>query len=193
MVAAADAAGAHWELHYGGRSRRSMAFLATLDWLTATGPHCIRRTRSGCIDLDAILGRPRPGHGRSTAAGPSRCWPRSSSAAPTGRRVRCTWSGSRPRRWTNRRRSEAFEVELATSGQTLTVPPDKSILEVVEDGGVAVLSSCREGTCGTCETAVLDGEVDHRDSLLTPDEQAANDTMFICVSRAAGPKLVLDL
>jgi ferredoxin len=64
---------------------------------------------------------------------------------------------------------------------------------VVEEAGVAVLSSCQEGTCGTCETAVLAGEVDHRDSLLTPDEQAANDTMFICVSRAACPRLVLDL
>ena len=87
----------------------------------------------------------------------------------------------------------AFEVELAVSGRTLTVPPDRSILQIVEDAGVSVLSSCQEGTCGTCETTVLAGEVDHRDSLLTPDEQAANDTMFICVSRAACPKLVLDL
>ena len=66
-------------------------------------------------------------------------------------------------------------------------------VQVVEEAGVAVLSSCTEGTCGTCETTVLSGEVDHRDSLLTPAEQAANDTMFICVSRAACPKLVLEL
>jgi ferredoxin len=84
-------------------------------------------------------------------------------------------------------------VELATSGLTLTVPPDRSILDVVEEAGIAVLSSCQEGTCGTCETPVLEGEVDHRDSLLTPAEQAADDTMFICVSRAACPKLVLEL
>jgi ferredoxin len=76
---------------------------------------------------------------------------------------------------------------------TLTVPPDKSILQVVEEAGIAVLSSCQEGTCGTCETGVLEGTVDHRDSLLTPEEQAANDTMFICVSRAACPRLVLEL
>jgi ferredoxin len=84
-------------------------------------------------------------------------------------------------------------VELANSGATLTVPPDKSILQVVEEAGIAVLSSCQEGTCGTCETGVLEGAVDHRDSLLTPEEQAANDTMFICVSRAACPRLVLEL
>ncbi len=56
-----------------------------------------------------------------------------------------------------------------------------------------VLSSCREGTCGTCETPVLAGEVDHRDSILSPGEQAQNDVMYICVSRAACPRLVLDL
>jgi ferredoxin len=57
---------------------------------------------------------------------------------------------------------------------------------------VYVLSSCRDGTCGTCETAVLGGVPDHRDSVLTDSEQAANDTMMICVSRARSPRLVLD-
>lgn len=86
----------------------------------------------------------------------------------------------------------SFEVELVLSGVTLTVPAHLSVLEVLEKHGVDVLSSCREGTCGTCETAVLDGVVDHRDSLLTPAERAANDTMFVCVSRAACAKLVLE-
>lgn len=74
----------------------------------------------------------------------------------------------------------------------MAVPPDKTVLQAVEEAGAQVLSSCREGTCGTCETAVLDGTVDHRDSPLTPAEQGAHDTMFICVSRAACPRLVLD-
>jgi ferredoxin len=73
------------------------------------------------------------------------------------------------------------------------VPPDRSILEVAEDHGVTVMSSCSEGTCGTCETPVLDGEPDHRDSVLTDEEQAANDCMMICVSRSRCPKLVLEL
>jgi ferredoxin len=64
---------------------------------------------------------------------------------------------------------------------------------VLQAAGVGVLSSCREGTCGTCETEVLEGEVDHRDSLLTDEERAANDVMFVCVSRASCPKLVLQL
>jgi ferredoxin-NADP reductase len=88
---------------------------------------------------------------------------------------------------------ESFQVELASTGITVTVPPDRSILSIVEEAGVLVLSSCQEGTCGTCETVIIDGDVDHRDSILTPAEQAENRIMYICVSRAACPRLVLDL
>ena len=80
---------------------------------------------------------------------------------------------------------------LAQSELTLTVPSDRSILSVVEEAGVEVLSSCSEGTCGTCETGVLEGVLDHRDSVLDAEEQAAGDCMMICVSRA--PRLVLDI
>lgn len=86
-----------------------------------------------------------------------------------------------------------FEVELAISGRTLAVPVEQSILETVEKAGIAVLSSCRGGTCGTCETGVLAGVPDHRDLLLTEDERCAHDVMMICVSRALTPRLVLDL
>ncbi len=89
--------------------------------------------------------------------------------------------------------TEPFEVELALRGETVTVPPERSILDVLDDAGVLVPSSCRRGTCGSCETPVLEGEVEHRDSVLTPAEQADSLTMMVCVSRAAGPKLVLDL
>jgi len=86
-----------------------------------------------------------------------------------------------------------FEVELALTGVTVEVPPGRSILEVAEQAGAFVLSSCTEGTCGTCETPVVEGEVDHRDAILTPAERARNDVMYICVSRAACPRLVLDI
>ena len=88
----------------------------------------------------------------------------------------------------------AFEVEFAASGVTATVPADTSVLEVAEANGVRVLSSCLEGTCGTCETRIVSGRADHRDSILTDAEQEANETMMVCVSRAAKgcTKLVLD-
>jgi ferredoxin len=88
---------------------------------------------------------------------------------------------------------EPFEVELLISGMTITVPPERSILEVAEDAGVLALSSCRVGTCGTCETPIVSGEIDHRDSVLTPEEQDDNWAMMICVSRAACPRIVLEL
>ena len=88
---------------------------------------------------------------------------------------------------------EAFDVHLAQSELTLTIPPEKSILAAIEEAGVGVLSSCAEGTCGTCETPVLEGIPDHRDSVLDTRARKANDCMMICVSRACTPRLVLDL
>ena len=90
-------------------------------------------------------------------------------------------------------RAGSFDVVLARSGLTVEVKPGCSILEAVEVAGVNVLSSCREGTCGTCETDVIDGLPEHRDSLLTEAERAGNETMFICVSRCLGAQLTLDL
>ncbi len=89
--------------------------------------------------------------------------------------------------------SDSFEVELAQSGKTVTVPKDKSILEVLQDEGIDAEWGCSEGVCGACIVDVLEGEVDHRDSVLTPDEQAENSIMCICVSRAKGAKLKIDV
>ena len=89
--------------------------------------------------------------------------------------------------------AKPFELVLARSGLTLTVPADRSVFDVVQEAGVSILGSCHEGICGTCEQIVLDGEVDHRDSILTEDEQALNETMMICVSRCRSDRLTLDL
>jgi ferredoxin-NADP reductase len=87
----------------------------------------------------------------------------------------------------------SFEVVCEASGVTLTVPPEKSVLAVLNDAGIEVPSSCTQGICGTCEVRVIDGEVDHRDSILSSAERAANQTMMTCVSRARGARLVLDI
>lgn len=191
MIAGADAAGADWTLHYGGRTRESMAFLDELD---RYGERVELRPqdRFGMLDLAAILGEPTP----STlvyCCGPAglidaveeycRSWPAGSLHVERFAAKDVPHEGE----------DREIEVELAASGMTLIVPAERSILEAVEKSGAAVLSSCTEGICGTCETTVLDGEVDHRDSVLTDDERAENDTMMICVSRAKGDRLVLDL
>ena len=87
----------------------------------------------------------------------------------------------------------SYTVELRKSGKVIEVTPEKSLLDTMLDAGVDVPYSCCEGICGSCETAVLEGEPDHRDSVLSPKEQAANKTMMVCVSGCKSSKLVLDI
>ena len=88
---------------------------------------------------------------------------------------------------------EGFEVTLARTGGTFCIPEDKSIIDALCEQGVQIDYSCEQGVCGTCLTGVLDGEPDHRDMFMSPDEKAANDKMCTCVSRAKSASLVLDL
>jgi ferredoxin len=89
--------------------------------------------------------------------------------------------------------NHSFEVECQASGVTVTVPADKSILDALFDAGLDVPCSCQQGICGTCETQIISGEADHRDSILSDEERAANKSMMICVSRAKGTRLVLEI
>lgn len=189
MVHQAAATGARWRLLYGGRRRESMAFLGELEGYGDRVRVC-PEDETGLLDLDAALGAAGPG----TAV--YCCGPEPLIAALESRRTAGWPAGTlhvERFRGAVAGASEAFEVELKRSGHALPVPADRSILEVVEEAGVAVLSSCREGICGTCETEVLSGVPEHRDALLTPAEQAAGDTMMICVSRSRTPRLTLDL
>ena len=87
----------------------------------------------------------------------------------------------------------AFELQLATSGQVLAVPPGVSIVDVLAGAGITLDTSCKEGICGTCVVPVLEGEPDHRDHCLSKKEKAANDQICACVSRSRSARLVLDL
>ncbi len=87
----------------------------------------------------------------------------------------------------------AFDVVMADFGRTVTVAADESVLDAVNRAGANVPSTCREGTCGTCEVGVLAGTPDHRDSVLPPDDRAANAFLMTCVSRYLTLSLTLDL
>lgn len=89
--------------------------------------------------------------------------------------------------------NNSFVVHLAQRNIALTVQPDQSILQALQDAGVDVPYSCSEGICGTCLTRVKEGEIDHWDMYLTPQEQEQGDCMMVCVSRSKSPRLVLDL
>ena len=88
---------------------------------------------------------------------------------------------------------QAFEVELAQSGQRFTVPADQTILDCLIAHGCDPLYDCKRGECGVCAVPVIEGEVDHRDYVLSQAEKDGGQVMQICISRAKGPRLVLDL
>lgn len=180
--------GAEWTLYYTGRTRSSMAFLGELisrhDHLVV-----VPRDEAGRLDVAAVLAAAR-GDTVVYCCGPAALID-AVRDAPTDASVHVERFSADPA--SSNLINEAFEVELAASSMTITVAPDVSILQAVRDAGVHVMSSCSAGTCGTCETPVLEGVVDHRDSVLDDEEKAANDTMMLCVSRARGTRLVLDL
>lgn len=191
MVHQAEMLGADWRLLYGGRRRGSMAFL---DELEQYGDHVVVRPEDehGLLDLAGFLGDPREdvriyacGPGPLLAAVERTCadWP--PHALRTERFV--AQAAGPPAR------STPFVVELARSRKTVTVTPQMTVLDALKGVGVEVLSSCRRGICGTCDTAVLAGRPDHRDALLDDEERDANDCMYVCVSRSRDERLVLDL
>lgn len=87
----------------------------------------------------------------------------------------------------------SYTVELRRSGRTFEVPPQSTLHRCLIEQGIPVPFSCEEGICGSCETQVLHGDIDHRDSVLTVDEKAKNTTMMVCVSGCKSDRLVLDL
>lgn len=189
MIAAAESRGAEWELYYVGRRRSTMAFR---DELSAYGErvHIIARDSDAPLDLDALLGVPQPDT-LVYCCGPERLL--------HGVEVACReWAPRSVRlerfvaKAIDTLHDTEFELVLERSGKTVTVPPGVSVFDSMRAAGVNVLGSCLEGICGTCEQTVLDGEVDHRDSVLDADEQEAGDCMMVCVSRCRSSRLVLD-
>ncbi|WP_370182256.1 2Fe-2S iron-sulfur cluster-binding protein [Rhodococcus wratislaviensis] len=192
MVRQAELMGIDWQLLYGGRTRTSMAFR---DELAAYGDRVsvVPRDEQGHLDLPAHLAAAAATDAKVYVCGPGPLLAAVENCCadwPVGR--------LRTERFVAKDRGaplrdEPFEVELARSGLAVTVTPGASVLDAVQAAGVNVLSSCREGTCGTCETTVLAGAPDHRDSVLDDDERSVGDCMLICVSRSCSDRLVLDL
>ena len=187
MLAAAEAAGAEWTLLYGGRTRNSIAFTEELARYGDRVTVCTQ-DESGLLDLDRVLAG-LPEDTLVYCCGPGPLLDAVEARCPAGRLHVERFA---PKEQPGGENAE-FEVELAQSGRSVTVAADVSVLDAVRAAGVEVLFSCTEGTCGTCETDVLEGTPDHRDSVLTDAERESGETMMICVSRCRGKRLVLDL
>lgn len=182
-----------FRLHYSGRAQGSLAFLETLRALLGE-----RLTEhyddlsGGPLDVEAVLAGankeqhlyvcgPKPMIEAVQASARARGWPEEkihfelfTPPAPK--------TGDRP-----------FEIEIASTGETFTVPVGESIIQVLEAAGHDLIYDCQRGDCGICQTDVIAGEPDHRDVVLTDSEKEEGKVMQICVSRARSAKLVLDL
>lgn len=193
MLAAAQRAGSPYTLAYAGRTRQAMAFLPEVE---RDHPGCVEvfaADEGSRLDIPARFGRPPDDPTIVYACGPARMLQQleeSMAAWPVGSLhvERFVAKELGPPVW-----PDPFAVDLLMSGITVEVAPDQSVLEAVEAAGVLVPSSCRVGTCGTCEVPVVDGEIEHRDSILSIEEQRESRTMMICVSRAACPRITIEL
>ncbi|MDV5145120.1 PDR/VanB family oxidoreductase [Streptomyces sp. SBC-4] len=186
MVRAAEAAGADWRLVYCGRSRATMPYLEEIERLGDGGDRVtvVAEDESGFPELGFLAHV--PAETVVYCCGPDGLMDAVGAAMPEGRAPRLErFSAAAPAGGT------AFEVELRRSGRTVKVAADQSVLAAVREEVPGLMYSCRQGFCGTCQQRVLEGEIDHRDELLTDAER--DDSMLICVSRCAGKRLVLDL
>jgi ferredoxin-NADP reductase len=194
MVRALSATGKSWELHYGSRSSGAAAFteeLAALGERAGAKVHFQFGTQpQDLLKLEEICrGAPEAAH--FYCCGPLGMLSAFEEVTKgySPERVHTEYFSATDPIAT----SGGFSVRLAKSGKLLPVKSGCTILDAVLAEGVDVPYSCREGVCGTCETAVLEGTPDHRDLVLSKSEHAANKSMMICCSGSLTAELVLDL
>lgn len=193
MVRWCEANGKPWQLVYAARSRVRLAFYEEL------GVHA-HRVRFHCddehggpLDVQALMADVAPGT-EVYCCGPA---PLMEAVRRHGGHLgdaalHFEWF-SAPAQDAPAAAAGGFWIDLKRSGASLRVPPGRSILEVLEAHGHEVPFSCREGLCGTCETAVCAGEPEHLDYVHPPSQRPQLKTMLVCVSRARSERLVLDL
>lgn len=196
MVAMADRLnqlGKPYELHYAGRTRQHMALLPRLEQDHAGKLKLHIKAEGQRMDLPRLLAKVDAGT-RVYACGPVRLIDELETMAeqwPEGvlhfEHFHAEGGALDPSK------EHAFVAQLKDSGLEVLVPADRTLLQALQSAGIDVPCDCGEGLCGTCEVAVVEGDVDHRDKVLTKTERAANKRMLACCSRAATQKIVLAL
>jgi vanillate O-demethylase ferredoxin subunit len=197
MVERLAVMGTDFKMHYAARSRERMAFVDRIQGSAFAGQvqfHFDDGAAAQKLDLGAVLAKPEAGTHLYV------CGPKGFMDAVLSTARAQGW-GEEQLHWeffagadtAPRVDDGGFEVQLASSGRVISITPDKTVVQALAEAGVEVLTSCEQGVCGTCLTRVLEGEPDHRDMYLAPEEQAANDQFLPCCSRSKSPRLVLDL
>ncbi|MGY0486912.1 PDR/VanB family oxidoreductase [Streptomyces sp. WG-D5] len=189
MLREAEARGARWTLLYGGRTRASMPFVEDVEKLggaVAGRVAVVAEDTDGRPDVAGALADAVPGTA-VYCCGPEGLMAAVEAALPE----HCTLHTERFAPRNSAEGNGPFEVELRRSGTVVEVSADSTVLAAVRSAVPGVAYSCEQGFCGTCQQRVVEGEIEHRDELLTDAERG--DSMLICVSRARGERLVLDL
>ena len=195
MIRWCEANGRAWSLLYCTRSRLRTAFLEDLQRFgDRVSFHFADEHQGRRADLVAALSAPRPDEHLYCCGPAPLMWAaeRTSSDWPAAQ-VHFEWFAAPDETPADPSAARAFDVVLRRSGTRLRVEANASILETLEQHGVGVPFSCREGLCRTCETGLCAGEADHRDTVLSEAERAAQSSLMVCVSRAHSAVLELDL
>jgi len=190
MVQRLTRLGRSWQLHYACRSRADMAFLRALEPMAQARFHFDDESGGKVLDVAAIVAAaPKDAH--LYCCGPTPMLKAFEAASASWPREQTHVEYFTPKQ--EPAKSGGFVVELARSGQEFVIPAGKSILQVLLDAGVDVDYSCELGICGACEQRVVSGVPEHRDAILTEEEQASNTKVMICCAGCKSERLVLDL
>lgn len=190
MLHTLRATGKSFDLHYSARRLSDLAFREEIERLAGDRAHFYASQETGQrLDLQRILSVPVPDThiyvcGPRTMIGAVRDLAQASGW--TAEQIHFESFGS-----TASAHDRALSVTLAKTGKTVQVPAGRSILDVLLDEGMAIPHDCKRGECSLCITRVLEGEPEHRDLCLSKEEH--KDSMCLCVSRAKGEKLTLDI
>ena len=187
-----EAQGRSWELFYSCRSRVDMAFLTALEKLGAGRVHLHfdDEAKGKFLDLAAAIAN-APANAHFYCCGPNPMLTAFEAAAASRPKANVHVEYFTPK--AEAATSGGFWVELARSGEEYYIPEGKKILEVLYEAGIDVDYSCELGICGECVTRVISGIPEHRDSVLSEEEQASNEKVMICCAGCKSERLVLDM
>ena len=195
MARRLKALGRSFEFMYFARSRKSAAFVSEIEALGAPVTWHFDDEHGGPPDLRALLARRPPAAGEHYYA----CGPTPMLDAFETMCAELGHANAHIERFTaveiaaSDEARDTYAVELRRSGRSFEVTPGKTLHQCLIELNADVPFSCEEGICGSCETRVIEGEPDHRDSVLTTAERARNEVMMVCVSGCKSRRLVLDL
>ncbi len=190
MVQRLEKLGRSWTLYYACRSRSDMAFLHALEAMAPAQFHFDDESAGGFLDVAALVAE-APEDAHLYCCGPTPMLNAFEAATADWPREQIHIEYFTPKQTPDKK--GGFVVELARSKQEFVIPEGKSILEVLLDAGVDVDYSCELGICGACEQRVISGVPEHRDAILTEEEQASNTKVMICCAGCKSERLVLDL